>query len=118
MKLERTQIFALYFLNSLGILFYLYSLLISPVELSYGILSWTFLWFCFNLIPVLLPLLFETKYVRIVTIIIGSIIFLIQLAISYSYFYNNQILLGGTFLLYWGGTILSALYKTFKWRIE
>jgi hypothetical protein len=61
MKLERIQISALYLFNALGIIFYLFSLLLQPYELSYGLLSSSFAWFCFALIPAILPLFYDMK---------------------------------------------------------
>ena len=118
MKLERIQLFALYLLNALGTIFYLFSLSLQPYELSYGLLSSSFAWFCFALVPAILPLFYDTKSVKVVAITIGFIILLIQMAICYSYLLNNQIFFGVMFLMYWGTFILLALFKTFKWKVD
>lgn len=51
----RLRLFALYLINALGIIIYLFNLAITPFELTFGTFTLGIYWFVILLIPSVIP---------------------------------------------------------------
>ena len=115
MESKNQKLFALFLMNSLGIIFYLFESVISPYELTYGIFLTGIYWFLFMLIPAMIPIFTNRKFWKYSTFIIGVIVTLINSAIGIGYMVDNQLKFGLLLLLYWGILGITASVNTFKW---
>jgi len=115
MENKNQKLFALFLINSLGIIFYLFDSVISPYELTYGIFLTGIYWFLFMLIPAIIPIFTNKKLWKYITFIIGLLITLINMVIGIGYMIDNQIKFGLLLLLYWGIFGITASVNSFKW---
>jgi hypothetical protein len=115
MKDKRIQLFALFLINALGIIIYLFNLVVTPYEFTFGtFISGTY-WFIILLIPAIIPIIFNNKIWRYITFILGILITIINLFVGLGYILGNQIQLGLIFILYWGVLGITAVVFSYKW---
>ena len=115
MEKINNKLFALYFINAIGIIFYLFESLIPPFELTYNMLLTGIFWYILMIIPAIIPILANKRFWRYCTLIIGGVTTLINIIISIIYLADDQFIFGLLLLFYWGGLGITAVVNTFKW---
>ncbi|MDM8162243.1 hypothetical protein QUH73_20690 [Labilibaculum sp. K2S] len=111
----RLRLFALFLINALGIIIYLFNLVITPFELTFGTFTSGIYWFVILLIPSIIPVLFQNKIWRYTTFIFGVLITLINLFIGVGYVLDDQFKIGMILMLYWGIFGILGSIISLKW---
>jgi hypothetical protein len=115
MESKRLRLFALYLINALGIIIYLFNLVLTPLELTFGTFASGIYWFVILLIPAVIPVFFKNKICRYITFILGVLITLINLVIGLGYILDDQFKFGMILVLYWGVFGILASVISLKW---
>lgn len=115
MENKKLQLFALYLINALGIIIYLFNLVITPFELTFGTFIFGVYWFVILLIPAVIPIFFKNKVWRYITFILGILITLINLFVGLGYILDDQFKFGMILVLYWGVFGVLASIISLKW---
>ena len=115
MENKRIQLFALFLINALGIIIYLFNLVVTPFEFTFGTFLSGIYWFLILLIPAIIPIIFKSKIWRYITFILGILITAVNLVIGLGYLMDNQLKFGLTITLYWGIFGVMASIFSIKW---
>ncbi len=115
MKNKRLRLFALYLINALGIIIYLFNLVLTPLELTFGSFTSGIYWFVILLIPAVIPVFLKNKICRYITFIFGVLITLMNFFIGLGYILDDQFKFGMILILYWGTFGILASIISLKW---
>ena len=115
MENRRIQLFALYLINSLGIIIYLFNLIVSPFEFTFGAFLLGIYWFIILLIPAIIPVIFNSKILRYITFILGVLVTIVNLFVGIGYIMDNQLIFGLIIMFYWGTLGVTASIFSLKW---
>ncbi len=102
-------------INALGILIYLFNLVITPFEFTFGTFSFGIFWFILLLLPAIVPILFNSKAWKYFAFILGIICTLFNLVIGLGYILDNQMQIGLMLIFYWSIFGVLAIVFCFKW---
>ena len=89
-KFDRIRISLIFLLLPIGFLIYVLRLFVDPSEMTIGIFNTSSIWMTISLIPFIIPLLSEKKIMRILTLVFGGLIMLIDLIFLLTIIIDNQ----------------------------
>ena len=89
-KCDRIRISLIFFVLLIGFIIYMIRQFIYPLEMTIGIFNTIAVWIAISLIPILIPLLFESKIMKILTLIFGGLIMLVDIVLPLTIIINNE----------------------------
>ena len=89
-KFYRIRISLIFFMLLISFFIYVIRQFIYPLEMSIGIFNTIAIWIAISLIPVLIPLLFESKIMKVLTLIIGGLVMLVDIVLPLIVIVDNE----------------------------
>ncbi|WP_321348303.1 hypothetical protein [uncultured Draconibacterium sp.] len=118
-KFERLRISLTFLVLLIGFMIYVIRLLIAPLEMTIGVFNTVTVWIFISVIPVLIPLLFENKIMRVLTLILGGLIMIVNMALPLTIIIGNEMNEPITWeilmIIICGFSGLTGIVKTMKW---
>jgi len=90
LKFNRIRISLMFFVLLIGFIIYMIRQFIYPLEMSIGIFNTIAVWIAISLIPVLIPLLFDNKIMKVLTLIFGGLIMLVDVLLPLTIIIDNE----------------------------
>ena len=118
-KFDRIRISLIFMLLLIGFFIYVIRLSVAPTEITIGVFNTISIWITISLIPFLIPLLSEKKIMKILTLIIGGLVMLVDIVLPLTIIVDNQmkepIIWGIFMLIICGFSGLTGIIMTVKW---
>jgi hypothetical protein len=89
-KSERIRISLMFLVMLIGFMIYVIRQFVEPVEMTIGVFNTVSVWIAVSLLPVLIPLLYNNKAMKILTLIFGGVIMLIDIALPLMVIIGNE----------------------------
>ncbi|RZT91027.1 hypothetical protein EV201_3367 [Ancylomarina subtilis] len=89
-KSERIRISLMFLVMLIGFMIYVIRQFVEPVEMTIGVFNTVSVWIAVSLLPVLIPLLYDNKAMKILTLIFGGMIMLIDIALPLMVIIGNE----------------------------
>ncbi|MGZ2369232.1 hypothetical protein ACXR6G_05570 [Ancylomarina sp. YFZ004] len=118
-KFERIRISMTFLVLLIGFMIYVIRLFIVPLEMTIGVFNTASIWIAVSLIPILIPLLYENKTMKVLTFIFGGLIMLVDIVLPLTIIIGNEmnepIIWGILMITICGVSGLTGMLKTLKW---
>lgn len=118
-KFERIRISMTFLVLLIGFMIYVIRLFIVPLEMTIGVFNTASIWIAVSLIPILIPLLYENKTMKVLTFIFGGLIMLVDIVLPLTIIIGNEmsepITWGILMITICGVSGLTGMLKTLKW---
>ena len=89
-KFDRIRISLLFFVLLIGFIIYVIRQFIYPLEMTIGIFNIIAIWTAISLIPFLIPILFESKTMKVLTLIFGGLVMLVDIVLPLTIIIDNE----------------------------
>ncbi|PSK80866.1 hypothetical protein CLV93_1121 [Prolixibacter denitrificans] len=118
-KPSRIDISLLFLIQLIGFLLYKTRLMIAPGEMTLGILNTISLWMVISFVPVTIPLIVNSKIYKIITLVFGIIITLVNIFLPFLSIIDNTtrepIIWAISMITICGISGITAIIKTIGW---
>lgn len=89
-KFDRIRISLTFLLLLIGFFIYVIRLFIYPIEMTIGVFNTVSVWIAISLIPILIPLLSEKRILKVLTLIFGGLIMLVDIVLPLTIIIDNE----------------------------
>jgi len=118
-KNERIRISLIFLIMLIGFMIYVIRLFVAPNEMTIGVFNMVSVWIAISLLPIFIPLLFDNRAMKILTLIFGGMIMLIDIALPLTVIVGNDmnepITWGVLMAIICSVSGLTGILQTLKW---